>query len=150
MAHFAELNDNNYVLRIVCVGDDVPTSNGPLGENDMHVDGEAWCKKFFKGGKWKQVSHSNKFRNMYPGPGSFYDENTNEFYPPKEHASWVLSENKKCWVAPIAEPIPPVTPDEFNPVYAWDEGRQTWIGTIDNGATRNTWDPVNLVWIPLS
>ena len=39
MAHFAELDDNNKVKRVVVVGNDIATAAGPLGENDMHVDG---------------------------------------------------------------------------------------------------------------
>tara|TARA_R110001606_G_scaffold325507_1_gene472176 strand:+ start:171 stop:344 length:174 start_codon:yes stop_codon:yes gene_type:complete len=53
MAHFAELDENNTVLRVVVVGNDINTSSGPLGDNDMHVDGETWCINFFKGGIWK-------------------------------------------------------------------------------------------------
>ena len=49
MAHFAELDNSNTVIRVVVVGNDVETAAGPLGENDMHVDGETWCINFFKG-----------------------------------------------------------------------------------------------------
>ena len=42
MAHFAELDENNNVLRVCVVDDNIETSDGPLGENDMHVDGETW------------------------------------------------------------------------------------------------------------
>ena len=57
MAHFAELDKGNVVKRVIVVGNDVPTVAGPLGENDMHVDGETWCQNFFKGGNWKQTSY---------------------------------------------------------------------------------------------
>ena len=60
MAHFAELKQetdkfdsskqNWVVQRVVVVGNDISTAAGPLGENDMHVDGETWCVNFFKGG----------------------------------------------------------------------------------------------------
>ncbi len=69
MAHFAELDDNNIVTRVVVVGNDVPTAAGPLGENDMHVDGETWCVNFFKGGTWKQTSYNHNFRKQYAGKG---------------------------------------------------------------------------------
>ena len=38
MAHFAELDSSNKVLRVVVVGNDVATADGHLGENDKHVD----------------------------------------------------------------------------------------------------------------
>jgi hypothetical protein len=34
MANFAKLDQNNKVVKIAHVANDVPTSNGPLGEND--------------------------------------------------------------------------------------------------------------------
>ena len=37
MAHFAELDDNNVVQRVVVVGNDVTTAAGPLGENDLDI-----------------------------------------------------------------------------------------------------------------
>ena len=40
MAHFAELDNNNVVLRVVVVGNDCVPS-------DEHVDGETWCINFF-------------------------------------------------------------------------------------------------------
>ena len=100
MAHFAELNENNYVIRVVKVGNDIPTSNGPLEENDMHPDGEAWCNKFFKGGTWKQTSFNNNFRNIYAVVGGTYDNVNDEFLPEKPYNSWLLSDNKKYYKAP--------------------------------------------------
>ena len=55
MAHFAELDQNNIVKRVVVVGNDIPANGGTLGENDMHVDGESWCINFFKGGKMPKI-----------------------------------------------------------------------------------------------
>ena len=45
MAHFAELNENNEVVRIVA--NDIPVNGQTLLENDMHIDGEKWCENFF-------------------------------------------------------------------------------------------------------
>ena len=66
MATFAKLDENNIVTQIVKVGNDVPTSDGPLGENDMHVDGETYCTNLF-GGRWKQCSATNAFENKTQG-----------------------------------------------------------------------------------
>jgi hypothetical protein len=147
MAHFAELNDNNYVLRIVRVGNDIQTSNGPLEQNNMHPDGEAWCVKFFNGGRWKQTSFNNNFRNMFANVGGLYDPVNDEFLPPKIYASWVLSSNRRGWEAPIEPPpIEGQTVGGFNPLVSWDESNLRWIGTPDNGQTRYQWDPVNKNW----
>ena len=69
MAHFAELESkvdptgitsdtHQVVKRVVVVSNDISTANGPLGDNDMHVDGETWCNNFFGGGTWKQTSYN--------------------------------------------------------------------------------------------
>jgi len=71
MAHFAELDENNIVLR-VCVVDNkyVPS--------DMHIDGETWCANFF-GGTWKQTSYNSNFRLTYAGIGMWYDAENDIF-----------------------------------------------------------------------
>ena len=60
MAHFAELDSNNKVLRVIVVGNDIAANGGTLEDNDMHVDGETWCINFFKGGIWKQTSYHSR------------------------------------------------------------------------------------------
>ena len=65
MAHFAELDDNNVVTRVIVVSNNIETSSGPLGENDMHVDGETWCINFMGGGTWKQTSYNHNFRKQH-------------------------------------------------------------------------------------
>ena len=101
MAHFAELkamtdptgftsDSHQVVQRVVVVGNDIETANGPLGENDMHVDGENWCVNFFKGGIWKQTSYNNNFRKMYAGINFVYDPVKDKFLSPQPYQSWSL------------------------------------------------------------
>jgi hypothetical protein len=114
MAHFAELesktdptgftSDTHLVVkRVIVVGNDISTTDGPLGENDMHVDGETWCVNFFKGGTWKQTSYNNNFRKLYAGIGMVYDPVKDKFLTPQPHSSWSLDANDD-WQAPIAYP----------------------------------------------
>ena len=103
MAHFAELDSNNVVTRVVVVGNDVETADGPLGTNDMHVDGETWCVNFFKGGTWKQTSYNHNFRKQYAGIGMTYDAAKDKFITSQPHASWAL-DGDDDWQAPIEEP----------------------------------------------
>ena len=65
MAHFAELDENNIVLR-VCVVDNAHVPS------DKHVDGETWCTNIW-GGTWKQTSYNDNFRGQYAGLGMTYD-----------------------------------------------------------------------------
>ena len=119
MAHFAELDENNTVLRVVVVGNDINTSSGPLGDNDMHVDGETWCINFFKGGIWKQTSYSRNFRKYFAGEGMIYDSVKDKFLLPQPHASWSLDANDD-WQAPIAYPTV-TTYDHASYVYSEPE-----------------------------
>ena len=59
MAHFAHLNSENKVIRISVVSNDIETSDGPLGENEMHVDGETWCQNFHSGKPWTVDNGNN-------------------------------------------------------------------------------------------
>jgi len=96
MAHFAELDENNTVLRVVVVGNDCVPS-------DEHIDGETWCVNFFKGGTWKQTSYNNNFRKQYASTGMVYDAAKNKFISLQPHTSWSLDANDD-WQAPITYP----------------------------------------------
>jgi hypothetical protein len=91
MAHFAKLDENDIVEKVVVVGNDVPTAAGPLGENDMHADGESYCQNLFKGGVWKQTSYNNNFRKQYAGIGYTYDSVKDKFIRPQPYPSWTLT-----------------------------------------------------------
>ena len=144
MAHFAELNGSNQVVRVVVVGNDIRTSEGILGTNDMHVDGETWCVNFFKGGTWKQTSYNSNFRKQYAGKGFTYDEAKDKFISPQQYTSWSLDENDD-WQAPIARPSNEGD-DAANPKRAqWDEPNQQWIAETHFNSETNQYDQ-NWVW----
>ena len=108
MAHFAELDENNIVLRVCVV-------------NDEHeADGEAWCHAFW-GGTWKQTSYNNNIRYNYAGIGYTYDPEKDAFYSPQPYPSWVLDDNCR-WESPI--PYPGVIGDRK---YYWDEESVSWV-----------------------
>jgi hypothetical protein len=146
MAHFAELDSNNVVKRVVVVGNDVETAAGPLGENDMHVDGETWCVNFFKGGNWKQTSYNHNFRKRYCGKGDTFDSAKNKFISPQPFTSWSLDENDD-WRAPVTYPTDPGT--EGNPKFiSWDEAGLKWTATDNSDPVNNfNWDASGLTWV---
>ena len=142
MAHFAELDNSNIVTRVVVVGNDVETADGPLGTNDMHVDGETWCVNFFKGGNWKQTSYNANFRKQYAGKGYTFDAAKNKFISSQPYDSWALDGNDD-WQAPV--PHPTDTEDKH---IAWDEAGQKWTATDNSEPVNNfNWDASGLTWV---
>ena len=142
MAHFAELDGSNIVKRVVVVGNDVTTAAGPLGDNDMHVDGETWCVNFFKGGTWKQTSYNNNFRKQYCGKGYTFDSAKDKFISPQPYDSWALDGNDD-WQAPVTYPT-----DTTDKMISWDEAGQKWTATDDSDPVNNfNWDASALAWV---
>ena len=140
MAHFAELDNSNTVIRVVVVGNDVTTAAGPLGENDMHVDGETWCVNFFKGGTWKQTSYNHNFRKQYAGKGYTFDSAKDKFISPQPYDSWALDGNDD-WQAPVTYPT-----DTTDKKISWDEAGQKWTAK-DKDDNLFNWDASGLTWV---
>tara|TARA_R110000787_G_scaffold1907_1_gene8036 strand:- start:1359 stop:1793 length:435 start_codon:yes stop_codon:yes gene_type:complete len=142
MAHFAELDDNNTVLRVVVIGNDIAANGGTLEDNNMHVDGEKWCIKFFKGGNWKQTSYNGNFRKQYAGIGSIYDSVKDKFLSPQPYTSWALDANDD-WQAPVTYPT-----DTTEKRISWDEDNQKWIAKDFQDPINNfNWDASTLAWV---
>lgn len=111
MAHFAEIDENNIVLRILVIDDSV------------EHDGENWCHNLL-GGRWKQTSYNANIRKNFAGIGYKYDEALDGFIPPKPYPSWILDTEKCIWNPPV--PYPDV-PKGFRDYYQWDEETISWI-----------------------
>jgi len=150
MAHFAELDNNNTVLRVVVVGNDIAANGGTLGDNDMHADGEAWCLNFFKSGIWKQTSYNGNFRKQYCGTGYTFDFAKDKFISAQPFTSWALDANDD-WQAPVTYPT--ITTygsndplDRYN--ISWDETNQKWTATDNSDPVNNfNWDASALAWV---
>ena len=150
MAHFAELDENNIVTRVVVVSNDIETAAGPLGENNMHVDGETWCVNFFKGGTWKQTSYGHNFRKQYAGIGYTYDSSKDKFIKVKPYSSWSLDSNDD-WQAPVTYPsITTYGSNDPLDTYSisWDEDNLRWTATDHEDPQNNfNWDASALAWV---
>ena len=143
MAHFAELDNNNVVLRVVVVANDCVPS-------DEHIDGETWCINFFKGGTWKQTSYNNNFRKQYAGMGYTYDAAKNKFISPQPHDSWALDANDD-WQAPVTYPtITTYGSNDPLDIYliSWDEDNLRWTAKDTSDPVNNfNWDASALAWV---
>lgn len=124
MAHFAQLDENNKVLRVIVISnDDILDENG----NESEEKGIELCK-FLENdpnSRWVQTSYNARFRRQYAGPGKLYDPERNIFYNPEDliapFPSWIFNEETFEWEAPI-----PMPTDHSPNVYGWDEFSLTW------------------------
>lgn len=115
MAHFAELDANNVVLRVIVVGNaDTSDANGVEKE---HI-GAAFCERLL-GGTWKQTSYNGNMRKRYAGVGFTYNAELDAFVPPKPYPSWVLNNVTADWDAPVAKP-------DDGKGYTWNESTLAW------------------------
>jgi hypothetical protein len=118
MAHFAELNDNNVVERVIVV------SNEELLDNNVEseIKGIAFCKSLFGANtQWVQTSYNRNMRKNFAGINYIYDPIADHFFAPQPYPSWVLN-NNAIWEAPI--PMPEHDPTTELPV--WNEETQSW------------------------
>jgi hypothetical protein len=114
MAHFAELDANNVVLRVIVVDNkDTADANGVEKE---HI-GAAFCERLF-GGNWKQTSYNGSIRKHYAGIGYTYNSVRDAFIPPQPYPSWTLDDDAN-WQPPVAMPTD-------GGRYSWDEANQAW------------------------
>jgi len=108
MAHFAEVDENNVVLRVVV------------------AETKEWCEQNLNG-TWVQTSYNTHggqhpegrpLHKNYAGIGYHFDGIG--FYAPQPYASWTLDTETYLWNAP--KPYP----NDGN-VYSWDEDLGDWV-----------------------
>lgn len=92
MAHFAELDENNIVMRVIVVSnEDCLDENGEESE----AIGVAFCKSLFgEDTRWVQTSYNSNIRGTYAGIGFKYDEAENVFVDVREPAPAPTIESK--------------------------------------------------------
>jgi len=145
MAHFAELDINNKVIRVLTAcNQDIATHGGELSEEAANYFGT--YTPFSKDGvKWVQTSYNNNFRKQYAGIGYTFDFTKNKFIRPQPFASWSLDSNDD-WQAPVAFPTVTTYGDNIKYIIYWDESGQRWIGKDDQN-NEFYWIPSSSSWI---
>ena len=107
MAHFAEVDADNTVLRVIV------------------ADTKEWCEQNL-GGTWVQTSYNTHggqhpegrpLHKNYAGIGYKWDGIG--FYAPQPFPSWTKNEDTYLWEAPVPMPI------DGKP-YTWNEADQKW------------------------
>lgn len=125
MAHFAELDSSNNVIRVIVVGN--PDCLDDAG-NESEAVGIAFCQELFGADtRWLQTSYNGNIRKRYAGIGYTYDPSLDAFIPPQPFPSWTLDTATCDWQPPIP------CPDDGQ-LYDWDEASGVWLlftpGTI--------------------
>ena len=103
MSHFAEIDNNNIVQRVIVAEQDFINS-GAVGDSF----------------RWVQTSYNNNFRKNYAGIGDTYDNTRDAFISAKPYPSWTLVEDTCQWTAPVAYP-------DDGKVYIWNEDTTNWV-----------------------
>jgi len=128
MAHFAEIDKNNVVLRVLVV------------EDQFQEDGQNYLANVVGlGGTWIQTSYNSlggvhylptgepsgkpHMRFNFAGIGHIYDPEGDAFYQPQPYPSWTLNKDTYVWEAPT--PKPSATFWGY-----WDEDTKSWIEYI--------------------
>ena len=147
MAHFAEIDKDGTVLRVIVVDNcdtvkdsfkvskpllSTPVSLKAVSGKMLKVDnvdtewedeakGIAFCTKIL-GGTWVQTSYHGNFRKRFAGTGYKYDSKLDVFIENQPFPSWVLDKDL-AWQSPIPQPV-----DERE--YTWDEKSQAWLAVV--------------------
>ena len=113
MSHFAQIDENNIVTRVIVIEQDV-VDTGLFGPPSSFVQ----TSYNTQGGV-----HSlggTPLRKNYAGIGYTYDSVRDAFIPPKPFPSWVLDEITCLWSAPTPMPTD-------GKMYNWDEATLAWV-----------------------
>jgi len=125
MAHYAFLDSNNIVVKVITGVDETVTQL----DNGVEIGGssEAW-EQFYENQSWhsgltcKRTSYNNNIRKQYAGIGFTYDADADVFVAPKPFPSWTLDENHD-WQPPTSMPTD-------GKEYAWFESNKQWIEVV--------------------
>lgn len=106
MSHFAEIDENNIVLRVL------------VGDNNLPNEGHDWFVENL-GGIWIQTSYNANFRKRFAQIGDTYNQDKDAFIPEKPFQSWLFNEQIWNWEAPLPMPT--------SGTWDWDESLVNWV-----------------------
>ena len=102
MSHFAKIDSNNIVTKVIVAEKDFINS-GVVGDEFL----------------WVQTSYNGNFRGKYAATGDTWDKVNERFIPSQPYPSWMLNEDTCNWESPVAYP-------DDGKFYEWDEATTNW------------------------
>lgn len=113
MSHFAEIDQDNIVVRVIVAEQDFINS-GAVG------DPRQWIQTSYNTQGGQHLLGGTALRKNYAGPGFVYDYERDAFIPPRPYDSWILDEETCLWTAPVTRP-------NDDKLYIWNESDQQWV-----------------------
>lgn len=124
MAHFAEVDSNNIVQRVLVVANEQDYRGQEFLANDLGLGG-TWLKTSYNTFGGVHSSGGTALRKNYAGIGFSYDPARDAFIPPKPYNSWLLNEDTCLWESPKPYPID-------GAMYVWNETTTNWEEVTEN------------------
>lgn len=122
MAHFAEIDENSFVVRVLVTDNDDPNGDEGLKWLEDNLGG-TWLKCSYNTRAGVHITGGTPFRKNFPSEGWQYSKSRDAFVPKKPYPSWILNEETCLWEAPVPFPT-----DGKN--YLWDEFDEKWIKAV--------------------
>lgn len=98
MAHFAEIDENNVVTRVIVVSNAITTDENGVESEALGI---AFCQSLLGANtRWVQTSYNGNFRVRYAGIGYTYDAARDAFIPPQPAPDWMFDEASLGWIEP--------------------------------------------------
>ena len=116
MAHFAQLDENNIVTRVLVI-DQETINTGAFG------DPQTFIQTSYNTYGGVHILGGTPLRKNYAGIGYTYDSVRDAFISPKPYDSWTLNEETCCW-----EPPTPMPSDDK--IYHWNEETLSWVEQV--------------------
>lgn len=117
MAHFAEIDQNNVVLRVLVIPDEQEHRGQDFLANDLGLGGQ-WVQTSYNTFAGKHLHGGIPLHKNFAGVGFIFDGIG--FHRPKPFPSWTFDEETYIWQPPV--PLP-----DDHRMYQWDEDNQTWV-----------------------
>lgn len=118
MSHFAHIDENNIVDRVIVAGQEFINS-GAVGDPAQWIQTSYNTRGGVHYGSDGLPDGGVALRKNYAGIGYTYMPDIDAFVAPKPYASWVLDSQTGEWTAPVAMP-------SDGKDYTWNDDTGAW------------------------
>jgi len=121
MAHFAQIDENNIVTRVLVIDQDM-VNTGLWGNPSDWIQTSYNTRGGVHYGSDGVADGGVALRKNFAGIGSIYDPAADAFYSPSPYPSWILNTESYLWEAPVPYPV-----TDEDTMYNWDEATTNWV-----------------------